>query len=81
MITRLLVVLVVVGMLMGCGVNPSQVSNDYANEMARKLTYTYDGRTNLCFAIIASRKTGSASQSGMGITEVPCTEAVKAMIK
>jgi len=61
----------------GCDVNPSKVSASYAKEMAEKVTYTKDKRTGLCFAIIATRKTNSASQSGMGMTEVPCDKVEK----
>ena len=63
-----------------CDVNPSKMTDEYAREMATKLTYTKDHRTGLCFAVITSRKTGSADQTGFGMTMVPC-DAVKHLIK
>lgn len=59
-------------LIVGCDVNPSKMSQGYADDMASKITYTSDGRTGLCFAIVASRKTGDAAQTGRGLTEVPC---------
>lgn len=75
-----IILLVSILVLFGCSVNPSELSPKYAKEMANKITYTRDDRTGLCFAVIASRKTGTASQSGLGMTVVPC-EAVEHLIK
>lgn len=58
--------------LTGCGVNPSEFGEYEARSFADKITYVQDSRTGLCFALVASRKALNASQSGMGITEVPC---------
>ena len=63
-----------------CDVNPSKMSDEYAKEMASKLTYTKDDRTGLCFAVITSRKTADTDQTGLGMTEVPCSE-VQHLIK
>lgn len=57
-----------------CSVNPSKIGRSEANVFAEKITYVEDVRTNLCFGIVATRKTGDASSSGMGITEVPCNK-------
>lgn len=84
MAKRFLFVLIAIGMVLlmaGCDVNPSKVSQKYANEMGQKLTYTHDARTGLCYAMIATRKTGNGSQSGMGMTQVPCSKKVIALIK
>ncbi len=59
--------------LTGCDVNPSKFGSGEAKKFATKITYVKDHRTDLCFALVASRKTGTASQSGMGIAQVPCT--------
>jgi hypothetical protein len=59
-------------LLVGCDINPSKFGQEEAKSFANNITYTYDNRTKLCFALVASRKTGVASQSGMGISEVPC---------
>jgi hypothetical protein len=36
------------------------------------IKYFKDGRTNLCYGIIASRQFGSTDTSGLGVTCVPC---------
>lgn len=51
--------------------------NEEAREFVNKVTYVRDARTDLCFAIVASRKTGSFSPTGLGITEVPCENVVE----
>lgn len=58
--------------LVGCSVEPSKIEKSEAKKMAKKITYFRDTRTGLCFATIASRKTGQASQSGLGLSYVPC---------
>ncbi len=58
--------------MVGCDVNPSEISSEYADSMAQKITYAQDARTGLCFGVIASRKTGSTDQTGFGMTLVPC---------
>jgi hypothetical protein len=77
---KLLVLIVLAMAFISCDVNPSKVSQDYANEIASKVTYAKDERTGLCYAIVASRKTMQASQSGLGLAEVPC-EKVEKFIK
>ena len=64
--------LVLVLSLMSCDVNSSKFGTDEAKTFVNNITYVKDTRTNLCFALIASRRTGSFSQSGMGISQVPC---------
>lgn len=59
-------------LLGGCDVNPSKFGKSEAKSFTSKITYTKDHRTGLCFALVASRATGTASQTGMGISEVPC---------
>ena len=61
-------------LIAGCDVNPSKITKKYADDMASKITYTMDVRTGLCFAVIATRKTGSTDQTGMGLTQVPCKD-------
>jgi len=70
-------ILIVLGLvcsllIVGCSVNPSGISDDYAKEFARKITYMRDDRTGLCFGVVATRKTGSVSSTGIGVTCVPC---------
>ena len=59
-------------MLMGCGVSTS----GNINIDPGKIRYTYDHRTNLCFAVVASRKAMEFDTSGFGLTNVPCNDAV-----
>lgn len=69
---RFVIMLVVLFFVIGCDINPSKFGHDEAMSFAENLTYVKDKRTGLCFAIVASRRTGDAEQSGMGITQVPC---------
>lgn len=64
----------------GCDVNPSEFGEDEAKAFVSKVAYTKDKRTGLCFALIASRKTMSANQSGMGMSVVPC-DKVELLLK
>lgn len=55
-----------------CSVNTSKMDNfDTSN-----ITYVKDSETGLCFAIVATRKSGSTDQSGIGMACVPCSEKV-----
>jgi len=58
--------------LSGCDINPSEFGKDEEKKFAQVISYTKDDRTGLCFAIVASRRTGSPDQTGMGMSEVPC---------
>lgn len=62
-----------------CDVNPSKISQKDAEDFAEQITYFKDNRTGLCFAIIATRKTASTDQNGIGLTMVPC-ESVQAYL-
>jgi hypothetical protein len=61
--------------LSGCSLNPSGIDPEYAKNFAKEITYIKDERTGLCFAIVASRKTGYVSQNGLGLACVPCEAA------
>ena len=63
-------------LLCSCSVNTS--SN--VNFKGEDLIYFKDSRTNLCFAVVASRKTASFDTTGLGVTCVPC-ENVEHLIK
>lgn len=58
--------------LSGCGVNTSGNIDINTND----IQYKQDSRTGLCFAFAASRKAMEASTTGLGLTEVPCTDEV-----
>jgi Ni,Fe-hydrogenase III component G len=68
-------------LLAGCSQVPSTVSRSTAQDFVEHMTYFKDSRTQLCFATVASRKTGETDQSGFTITYVPCTPEVLAVIK
>jgi len=73
-IVRVIVGLLLLGLLVtGCSVEPSKINKGHAKDMSEKLTYFRDARTGLCFATIASRKSFSTDQSGLGLTRVDCT--------
>ena len=74
------VLIILSALLLGCEINPSEFGDDEARAFASTITYVKDQRTGLCFGIVASRKTGSMNQSGMGITEVPCS-AVESFVQ
>lgn len=63
--------------LYGCGVNTSGNIDVNPNN----LRYFYDSRTDLCFAAVASRKTANFDTTGLGLTNVPCSEEVRSLIK
>jgi hypothetical protein len=46
-----------------------------------KITYIKDVRTGLCFGVVASRKAGEASSTGLGVTCVPCEMVEKYLEK
>lgn len=62
--------LICIAFLASCSVNTSKI--DGGNIDPNDITYFKDSRTGLCFAIMASRKTGDASSTGLGMTCVPC---------
>lgn len=62
--------------LFGCGVNSSS-NIDFEGE---DIKHVLDSRTNLCFGVVASRKSNSISTTGLGLTCVPC-DSVKHLIK
>lgn len=72
MFKKIVLCLILVICLTGCSVQPSKIGKGQAKGMSTKLTYFEDKRTGLCFATIASRKSGHKSQSGLGLTYVPC---------
>ena len=72
MIIKLTAAVAVLSVLAGCGVNTSGNINFNPNS----LQYVKDDRTGLCFAIVASRKTGNIETTGLGMSEVPCTDEV-----
>lgn len=59
-----------------CSVNTS----DNVNVDTTKFSYYKDSRTNLCFAVVASRKSGSTDATGLGVACVPC-DSVKRLLK
>ena len=63
----------------GCSVNPSELDDKYAQGFANKMKYAKDNKTGLCFAMVASRKTGYFNSTGLGVTMVPC-EAVEHLL-
>ena len=73
---RLGIILGLALMISGCDVHTSGgVEFD-----AEDITYGKDSRTGLCYGVVASRKSFTASPTGLGITCVPC-ESVKHLIE
>ena len=59
-----------------CSVNISKIGGIEAESFSDKITYIKDVNTDLCFALIASRRPSSLSSSGIAMAEVSC-EKVK----
>ena len=75
-----LFLLIAVVLMAGCSVNPSKVDDKYAKEFASKIAYVKDARTGLCFALVGTRKTGHASESGLGMACVPCERVPRGLL-
>ena len=73
---KILIALIAVFTFSACEVNTS--SNIDFN--GTDIKYVKDSRTNLCYAVIASRKSFSTDATGMGFTLVPCKD-VQHLIK
>lgn len=73
-------VIILIGIAMltltSCSVN----SSDNIDIDGTDMTYFKDSRTGLCFGAVASRRTMSASTTGLGVTCVPC-DKVEHLIK
>ena len=63
----------IAGFTMSCSVNPSPFSDEYARDFVEKTKWVkMKGTENTCIGVVATRKTGSASSEGMGMTWIPC---------
>ena len=62
-----LVTVMVIG-LSSCDVNSEKMENFEPHD----ITYYKDSRTGICYAVVASRTSGSTDQTGLGMTVVPC---------
>ena len=56
--------------LVGCGVNTSVNTSGDININPDDIRIVR--KNNLCFALVASRKAGHYSTSGLGLAHVPC---------
>jgi len=80
-IARVVIVVLLTGLIIfGCSVEPSKVTDSNAEDMGSKITYFRDSRTGICFAVIASRRTGSTDQSGLGLTQVDCEACASLLV-
>ncbi len=73
---RLLAIGLGVITLTGCSIH----SSDNVDIDGEDITYVKDSRTNLCFGVMASRKSFSTDAIGLSLTCVPC-ESVEHLIK
>jgi len=73
---KLLTILLAVLLISGCSVSTS--SNIKVN--GNDLVYFKDNRTDMCFAAVASKQAGSTDTTGLGITQVECTDRVLNLI-
>lgn len=66
--------------IFGCDIKGSKMDPELAKDCVEKITYVYDARVNICYAIVATRTTGSTYQGGIGLTIVPY-EKVKNQVR
>ena len=69
---KMCIVMMFVFFAVGCSVNASKMGREEARGVADSLTYIRDVKTGLCFAVVASRQTGTVNSTGMGLAHVPC---------
>jgi len=65
----------VLALVCGCASDTGRVDFDPDD-----VTYHQDERTGLCFAAVGSESAMSLSSSGLGMSQVDCTEKVLALI-
>ena len=70
---RLSIIAIILLTMSSCEVNRS--GNNKFNESDIK--YVKDSKTNLCFALMTSRKALSGAISGFGFTQAPCEDVEK----
>lgn len=70
------IVALVALMLGGCASGTGSVDFETSD-----ITYYRDGRTSLCFAAVGSKSALSASSTGLGMTQVPCSKTVLALVE
>lgn len=68
--------LVVVFVLGGCASDTGRVDFDTTD-----VTYHKDNRTGLCFAAVGSQAALALNSSGLGMTQVPCDQIPKSLLK
>jgi hypothetical protein len=78
---KLFLVVVTLAIAAGCSQRASKIEAGAAGGIADELTYVKDSRTQLCFAVVASRHVMDVKQNGFTITWVPCTPAVEAQLR
>jgi len=67
---RITLALVLLLGLMGCTINPSKLSEDYVQKFADNVRCA-QGYKGGCWCFIASRKTGKANSTGIGMSLAP----------
>ncbi len=80
---RLLIILSII-LLCGCSAHPSKMSKRGSKKTVQKISYSYDERTGLCFAVVSSRNYWAGmipmQQQGLGLTVVPCEACKKYLV-
>ena len=74
-----LALLIISLLLTSCEVYPSKVSEKKSKRFIKSITYVYDSRTDICYAIVAARRATDTDQNGIGLTVVPY-EKVKGVV-
>lgn len=80
---KMIIAAIMVGslFLVGCSVNPSELSDGYVRNFARTTKYVKDERTGICFAVVASRATGGLTSTGVAMATVPCEKVGSMLVK
>jgi hypothetical protein len=75
------VIVIALLLMVGCSPYVSPVQPDNAKSIASKITYVRDDRTGLCFGLVGMTKVGEISETGTGITYVPCDKVESFLVK
>jgi hypothetical protein len=65
-------IILIMIILFGCSVNPSKLGDDYVKKFVNNINCAKNTKYNLCFCVVASRRTGSTDSTGIGLTNIPC---------
>lgn len=80
-VRRWMLPLIAITMLVGCSVDPREVSRGEFDPA--KISYFFDARTDVCFAVISYQRIDTGGRIGGGLSQsaVPCSAKVMALVR